>query len=76
MRKKLIIAASVVAIGAIAAFNVSMNSQSDNLSDLALANVEALAGEKDYPRIWCPYGRVLCATVEAPHGTFKYYKPS
>jgi hypothetical protein len=42
MRKKIIIAASVVAIGAIAAFNVSMNSQNGNLSDLELANVEAL----------------------------------
>jgi hypothetical protein len=45
MRKKLFIGISAVAVGAIAAVNVNYASQNNDLSDLALANVEALAGE-------------------------------
>ncbi|MDR3235287.1 MAG: NVEALA domain-containing protein [Prevotellaceae bacterium] len=70
MRKKLIIAASVVAIGAIAAFNVSMNSQSGNLSDLALANVEALSGG-EAPVYDCPGGWKICLEINFSEWFFK-----
>ncbi len=36
---------AVVMIAAVAAFNVSLNSQEEKLSDLAMENVEALADE-------------------------------
>ncbi len=36
---------AVVMIAAVAAFNVSLNSQKETLSDLAMENVEALADE-------------------------------
>ena len=42
MRKKIL---GGIAIAAVAAFNVSLNSQ-NNLSDISLANVEALAGNE------------------------------
>ncbi len=37
---------AVVMIAAVAALNVSLNSQKETLSDLAMENVEALASEK------------------------------
>ncbi len=43
MKKKILGGIAVLAIAAIAAFNVNMNTQSSNLSDISLANVEALA---------------------------------
>jgi hypothetical protein len=43
MKNKILIGIVVLAIAALAAFNVNMNSKSNNLSDMALANVEALA---------------------------------
>ncbi len=42
---------AVVMIAAVAAFNVSLNSQKETLSDLAMENVEALAFE--YPTLSC-----------------------
>ncbi len=36
---------AVLMIAAVAAFNVSLNSQKETLSDLAMENVEALASE-------------------------------
>lgn len=47
MKKKIIGGIAVLAIAAVAAFNVNMNTQETNLSLLSLANVEALAGEND-----------------------------
>jgi hypothetical protein len=47
MRK--IITGTIVAIAAVAAFNVNMNTQNENLSDLSLANVEALAQSESLP---------------------------
>jgi hypothetical protein len=43
MKKKILGGIVVVAIAAVAAWNVSLNSQSNDLSDISLANVEALA---------------------------------
>ena len=45
MKKKIFGGLFILAIAAVAAFNVSMNMQDNQLSALALANVEALAGE-------------------------------
>lgn len=43
MKKKILSAAFAVAIMAIAGYNVYMNQEKNNLSELALANIEALA---------------------------------
>ncbi|MDR1882074.1 MAG: NVEALA domain-containing protein [Prevotella sp.] len=52
MKKKILGGALVLAIAAVAAFNVNLSSQNSDMSSLTLANVEALAGgEYDQP-IW------------------------
>jgi hypothetical protein len=43
MNKKILYGIAVLAIAAVAAWNVNLNSQSSDLSDISLANVEALA---------------------------------
>lgn len=57
--KKLIIATLVVAFTAIAGYGVYTNQKTDLMSDIMLANVEALAsGESDYDKkIWERYYR-------------------
>ena len=45
MRKKVLGSLAVLSIAAMTAFNVNMNSQENGLSDVSLANVEALAFE-------------------------------
>jgi hypothetical protein len=45
MKKKIIGGIALLAIAAVAAWNVSLSSQSNELSAVSLANVEALAGE-------------------------------
>jgi hypothetical protein len=47
MKKKIFIGVAAVAVTAIVAINVNSTLQSDNLSVLSLANVEALAGESN-----------------------------
>ena len=44
-KKKLIGFLAILTIAAIAAFNVNVNSKETGLSDISLANAEALAGE-------------------------------
>ena len=46
MKKKFFGSLAVLAIAAVAAFNVNVNTQEEGLSDVSLDNVEALAGEK------------------------------
>jgi hypothetical protein len=46
MKKKLLCGIAAVAISATIAFNMSLNANSNNLSDLSLANVEALASDE------------------------------
>jgi hypothetical protein len=53
MRKKFLSGSALLAIAAVAGWNVSINSQGDNLSDVSLANMEALAGENDSVSIPC-----------------------
>ena len=45
--KKLIVGLAFIAVAAIAAWNVSVSSNEYGLSDVSLANVEALAREPD-----------------------------
>jgi hypothetical protein len=52
MKKKVFYGSAVLVIAAVAAWNVNLNSQSNDLSDISLANVEALAEESDE----CPNG--------------------
>lgn len=58
MKAKLIIGFIVVAVAALVGWNIEKNQDKVVLSDLALANVEALAqdeGELDSPRSWYVY---------------------
>ena len=74
MKKKILGGIVVLAIAAVAALNVNFSASSD-LSDISLTNVDALANsESSTPSVSCPGGSTLCATVNAPTGTFKYYK--
>ena len=59
MKKKIRFVIAVLTISAIAAFNVYLSTNSYNLSDVSLANVEALATGEDY----CPD-----CPVNIPHG--------
>ena len=43
MKRKILLGSIVMAIAAMAAWNVNIGSQMDDMSDLSLANVEALA---------------------------------
>jgi hypothetical protein len=47
MKKKTFGSLIVIAIVAVAIFNLNLNTQENDLSALSLANVEALAGEND-----------------------------
>jgi hypothetical protein len=47
MKKKILGGIAVLAIAAVAALNVSFSAQSSNLSDISLANVEALADNNE-----------------------------
>jgi hypothetical protein len=46
MKKKILSGIVLFAIAAVAAWNVNLNSQSDDLSGISLANVEALADDE------------------------------
>jgi len=45
MKKKLLSSLAVLAVAAVATFNVSLDSKKNGLTDVMLANVEALAQE-------------------------------
>jgi hypothetical protein len=47
MRKYILGGIALLAIAAVAAWNVNLNSQSNDLSDISLANVEALADDEN-----------------------------
>jgi hypothetical protein len=54
MKKKILGGIALLGIAAVAAWNVNLNSQSSDLSDVSLANVEALAnGESSSKSIDC-----------------------
>jgi hypothetical protein len=56
MNRKILSGIAIFAITTMAAWNASLNSQSNKLSDIALANVEALANE--YPEATCTFSKV------------------
>jgi hypothetical protein len=71
MKKVILGGVAAIVVAAVAAVNVSLNSQNENLlSDLALANVEALAsGEGPSAGVTCNgVGNVTC-----PLNGQKYY---
>jgi hypothetical protein len=76
MRKKIFIGISAVAVGTIAAVNVNYALQGNkNLSELALANVEALAEENsETPTYTCPGGGTECVRVIRGSKTHIFYK--
>ena len=49
MKNKIRFGIAVLTVATIAAFNVFLNTNSNNLSDVSLANVEALAIREDNP---------------------------
>lgn len=65
MKKKIIGIISVVAIAVVAGYNVYTSQNNAKLSDLVLANVEALADNGEYPASPnpgsdCKGGRYMC----------------
>lgn len=69
--KKFLKYAFVAALVTVAGYGVYASQKSDAMSDLMLANVEALArgeGPTD-----CPGGRHLCAWITSPMGSVTYY---
>jgi hypothetical protein len=57
MRKKILGAIALLAIVLVITININLNNQGNGLSDMALANVEALAGEA------LPYESIGCQTA-------------
>ena len=47
MKKKILIGIAILTVAVAIAFNLNLNAKSSNLSDITLANVEALANEND-----------------------------
>jgi hypothetical protein len=72
MKKIILGGIAIVAIAVMAAVNVNMNSQSENLlSDLALANVEALADGEGGTN-GCKFSLLrICTTVHSDHYLYR-----
>jgi hypothetical protein len=69
MKKIIFGSIAVLAIAATIVFNVNLNAQSEKLSDVSLANVEALAdGESDTVNYWCCGNSDTCATGKDSNG--------
>ncbi len=60
MKKKVIGGIAVLAIAALAAFNVNLNSQGHKLSNISLANVEALASNESDKYCGMNEGTKIC----------------
>lgn len=71
MKKRFVQVAFAVAIALVSGINVFNAQKSEVLSDIALANVEALADKT--PVINCPGGRHLCAWITDPLGSVTFY---
>jgi hypothetical protein len=72
MKKIIFGGIAAIVVAAFAVVNVNMNSQSENLlSDLALANVEALADESTPPTYNCPGGWNVCVSISNLEWFFK-----
>lgn len=71
MKKNMIKATFVVAITMVGGVCFMNSQKSETLSEIALANVEALAS--DTPITECPGGRHLCAYIKDPLGSVTFY---
>jgi hypothetical protein len=69
MKKKIFGGIAVLAIAAVAVVNVNLNSQNNDLSDISLANVEALAVESDVPRVKYSSTKTITKNYYNPDGT-------
>lgn len=72
MKKKIVSLSAIAIVAVAAAFGVSKNANEVGLSDLALANVEALAGDESADDIidncyWCE-GQYCDYVVVTPNG--------
>ncbi|MCD8138056.1 MAG: NVEALA domain-containing protein [Parabacteroides gordonii] len=74
MKKKILGVAIIAAIAVTAGWNFNQSKNEINLSDLAIANVEALASGEVSPTN-CPGGTILCAWITG-NGSVTYYKRS
>lgn len=73
MRKKLFAALAVAVVAVVAGYNVYSLQKSTTLSDLALANVEALASDES-TTVDCPRGSTECARVIVGNTVHIFYK--
>ena len=57
MKRKILIGSAVIAIAGVTTVNFGLNSKTSGISDLSLANIEALADDESYTQIRiCYYG--------------------
>ncbi|GHT07519.1 hypothetical protein FACS189426_01080 [Bacteroidia bacterium] len=78
MNKKVLLGVAAFAIAAVSVFNVNFNSQSNNLSNVSLANVEQLAMAEDLPEVVIScnsngFGTCYLSTDYYPYCTFSGY---
>ena len=72
MKKNILKATLVAAFALIAGFNVYNAQKSDVMSDLALANVEALAYNETNGDIYCPFSGYGCI-IKYTNGTYETF---
>ena len=74
MKKNILKVTLVAAFALLAGYNVYNSQKAEGMSELALANVDALAddGETLTPTN-CPSGRHLCQWIVYPGGSVTYY---
>ena len=72
MKRKIFFFATMLCV--ISYFGITRVNFNSNRVSISLLNVEVLAETEEGDKINCPGGGTLCATVNAPTGTFKYYK--
>ena len=73
MKKNILKATVVAAFALVAGFNVYNSQKSDVMSELALANVEALADDESVT-VECPGGTDECARVLVGNTVHLFYK--
>lgn len=70
MKKNLLKVAFVAAIALVSGINAFNAQKSENLSDVVLANVEALADDESTGSIYCPYEGLGCI-IKYTNGTME-----
>lgn len=75
MKVKILGGIVVLAIVAAAAWNVNISSKTNGMSNVMLANMEALAEESSStPYYDCPGGKNGCVIIQERIGSVKYWK--